>query len=81
MKEVMLDVRTKSLIITYVSMFYILLINLYDKRISLSVIGTGHNIMTEQLFVYMKQRFLYITSDNVIFNEKKTFFVSKNGTV
>ena len=38
--------------------------------IQLSVIGTGHNIMTEQWFAYMKQRFLYITSDNVVFNKK-----------
>ena len=29
--------------------------------IQFSVIGTSDNIMTEQWFVYMKQRFLYIT--------------------
>jgi hypothetical protein len=76
-----LDVRTQFLIITYVSMFYIWLINLYDMQISLSVIGTGHNIMTEQWFVYMKQRFLYITSDNVVFNEKNFLRVQKRNCV
>jgi hypothetical protein len=70
MKEVILDIRTKFLIITYVWTFYIWLINLYDLQISSSLIGTGHNIMTEQWFVYMKQRFLCITSDNFVFNEK-----------
>ena len=39
--------------------------------IQFSVIGTSDNIMTEQWFVYMKQRFLYITSDNFVSIEKK----------
>ena len=49
--------------------------------IQLSVIGTSHNIMIEQWFVYMKQRFLSITSDNVVFNENNILRVQKRNCV
>ena len=49
--------------------------------IQFSVIGTSDNIMTEQWFVYMKQRFLSITSDNVVFNENNILRVQKRNCV